>query len=88
MFVIIVFKVIRELVSWGVFWIRIKKGDRFVVVNGEYVIIIERDDRYGYILSCDFGGIKKWCICFMVDVIGYIMFYVVVNEVLYYKVDI
>lgn len=88
MFVIIVFKVIRELVSWGVFWIRIKKGDRFVVVNGEYVIIIERDDRYGYILSCDFGGIKKWRICFMVDVIGYIMFYVVVNEVLYYKVDI
>ncbi|GAA7524382.1 fumarate reductase flavoprotein subunit [Helicobacter pylori] len=88
MFVTTAPKAIRELASWGVPWTRIKKGDRSAVVNGEHVIITERDDRHGYILSRDFGGTKKWRTCFTADATGHTMLYAVANEALHHKVDI
>ena len=66
-------KAVRELASWGVPWIRIRQGDRTVIINGQQVTITERDEAHGLVAQRDFGGTKKWRTCYVSDGTGHAM---------------
>ncbi|MDH5561325.1 MAG: fumarate reductase flavoprotein subunit [Deltaproteobacteria bacterium] len=73
-------KAIRELSTWGVPWSRVKKGDRYVVVNAKRVKLTEKDEAHGLITARDFGGTKKWRTCFTADGTGHTMLYAMDNK--------
>ncbi len=66
-------KAVRELAAWGVPWSRVRKGDRTVIINGQKVIITERDEAHGLVAQRDFGGTKKWRTCYVSDGTGHAM---------------
>jgi fumarate reductase flavoprotein subunit len=66
-------KAVRELAAWGVPWSRVRKGDRFVVINGQKVTITERAEAHGLVAQRDFGGTKKWRTCYAADGTGHAM---------------
>ena len=66
-------KAIRELAAWGVPWSRVQRGDRTVVINGQKVVITERDEAHGTVAQRDFGGTKKWRTCYVSDGTGHAM---------------
>src|SRR5512144_1465535 len=66
-------KAVRELAAWGVYWNRVKRGDREVVINGQKVIITERDEAHGLIAQRAFGGTNKWRTCYVSDGTGHAM---------------
>ncbi|MCD4675077.1 MAG: fumarate reductase flavoprotein subunit, partial [Desulfobacula sp.] len=73
-------KACRQLAAWGVPWTRIRRGDREVVINGEKVIITEKDEAHGLINARDFGGTKKWRACYTSDGAGHTMLYAMDNK--------
>jgi fumarate reductase flavoprotein subunit len=68
-------KAVRELAAWGVPWNRVKRGDREVVINGQRVVITEKDEAHGLITARDFGGTKKWRTCYTSDGTGHAMLF-------------
>jgi fumarate reductase flavoprotein subunit len=70
-------KAVRELAAWGVPWSRVRRGDREVIVNGQKVVLTERDEAHGLIAQRDFGGTKKWRTCYVSDGTGHAMLYTV-----------
>jgi fumarate reductase flavoprotein subunit len=66
-------KAVRELAAWGVPWSRVRKGDRTVIINGQKVVITERDEAHGLVAQRDFGGTKKWRTCYVADATGHAM---------------
>ena len=73
-------KAVRELAAWGVPWSRVRRGDRDVVINGQRVIITERDEAHGLVAQRDFGGTKKWRTCFVSDGTGHAMLYTMSDQ--------
>jgi fumarate reductase flavoprotein subunit len=73
-------KAVRELAAWGVPWSRVRRGDRNVVINGQKVIITERDEAHGLVAQRDFGGTKKWRTCFVSDGTGHAMLYAMSDQ--------
>ena len=73
-------KAVRELAAWGVPWSRVRRGDREVVSNGEWVTITERDEAHGLIAQRDFGGTKKWRTCYVSDGTGHAMLFTVSDQ--------
>ncbi len=73
-------KAVRELAAWGVPWNRVRKGPREVVINGEKVEVIEKDEAHGLITARDFGGTKKWRTNFVSDGTGHSMLYAVSDQ--------
>ncbi len=70
-------KAIRELAAWGVPWSRARRGDREVVINGQKVMLTERDAAHGLLAQRDFGGTKKWRACYVSDGTGHAMLFAV-----------
>ena len=70
-------KAVRELAAWGVPWSRVRQGDRTVIINGEKVVITERDEAHGLVAQRDFGGTKKWRTCYVSDGTGHAMLFAV-----------
>jgi fumarate reductase flavoprotein subunit len=70
-------KAVRELAAWGVPWSRVRRGDREVIVNGQKVVLTERDAAHGLIAQRDFGGTKKWRTCYVSDGTGHAMLFTV-----------
>jgi len=70
-------KAVRELAAWGVPWSRVRQGDRTVIINGEKVVITERDAAHGLVAQRDFGGTKKWRTCYVSDGTGHAMLFAV-----------
>ena len=70
-------KAVRELAAWGVPWSRIKPGDREVIINGQRVVITERESADGLVAQRDFGGTKKWRACYVSDGTGHAMLFAV-----------
>jgi len=68
-------KAIRELAAWGVPWSRVQRGRREAVINGERVVLEERDEAHGLITARNFGGTKKWRACYVSDGTGHAMLY-------------
>jgi fumarate reductase flavoprotein subunit len=68
-------KAVRELAAWGVPWNRVQHGDREVVINGQRVVITEKDEAHGLITARDFGGTKKWRTCYTSDGTGHAMLF-------------
>ena len=68
-------KAVRELAAWGVPWSRVRKGDRDVIINGQKVMITERDEAHGLLAQRDFGGTKKWRTCYVSDGSGHAMLF-------------
>jgi fumarate reductase flavoprotein subunit len=66
-------KAVRELAAWGVPWSRVRRGDRTVIINGQKVVITERDEAHGLVAQRDFGGTKKWRTCYVSDGTGHAM---------------
>src|SRR5918994_3531620 len=66
-------KAVRELAAWGVPWSRVRRGDRDVIINGQKVIITERDEAHGLIAQRAFGGTNKWRTCYVSDGTGHAM---------------
>ncbi|MBT8444860.1 MAG: fumarate reductase flavoprotein subunit, partial [Gammaproteobacteria bacterium] len=73
-------KAVRELAAWGVPWNRVSKGPREVVINGEKVEIVEKDEAHGLITARDFGGTKKWRTNYVSDGTGHSMLYAVSDQ--------
>ena len=73
-------KAVRELAAWGVPWSRVQKGDREVIINGQRVVITERDEAHGLIAQRDFGGTSKWRACYVSDGTGHAMLYAVSDQ--------
>src|ERR1700730_196206 len=73
-------KAIRELAAWGVPWSRVQKGNREIVINGQKVVITERDEAHGLLIQRDFGGTKKWRACYVSDGTGHAMLYAVSDQ--------
>lgn len=73
-------KAVRELAEWGVPWNRVRKGPREVVINGEKVQIVEKDEAHGLITARDFGGTKKWRTNYVSDGTGHSMLYAVSDQ--------
>ncbi len=70
-------KAARELAAWGVPWTRVKKGEHEVVINGQKVVLTERDEAHGLIAQRNFGGTTNWRTCFAADGTGHAMLYTV-----------
>jgi fumarate reductase flavoprotein subunit len=70
-------KAVRELAAWGVPWSRVRRGDREAIVNGQRVVLTERDAAHGLIAQRDFGGTKKWRTCYVSDGTGHAMLFTV-----------
>ncbi len=68
-------KAARELAAWGVPWNRVRAGVHTAVINGERVVIDERDVAHGLIGTRDFGGTRKWRTCYTSDGTGHAMLY-------------
>ncbi len=73
-------KAVRELAAWGVPWNRVRRGPREVVINGQKVEIVEKDEAHGLITARDFGGTKKWRTNFVSDGTGHSMLYAVSDQ--------
>ena len=73
-------KAARELAAWGVPWTRVAKGDHETVINGQKVIITERDETHGLISQRNFGGTSKWRACYVSDGTGHAMLYAVSDQ--------
>jgi len=73
-------KAVRELAAWGVPWNRVRKGPRDVIINGERVEIVEKDEAHGLITARDFGGTKKWRTNYVSDGTGHSMLYAVSDQ--------
>ncbi|MEJ2534431.1 MAG: fumarate reductase flavoprotein subunit [Gammaproteobacteria bacterium] len=73
-------KAVRELAAWGVPWNRVRRGPRKAVINGETVILDERDAAHGLIDARDFGGTKKWRTSYVADGTGHSMLYNVSDQ--------
>jgi fumarate reductase flavoprotein subunit len=63
-------KAVRELAAWGLPWSRVRKGDHTVIINGQKVVLTERDEAHGLVAQRDFGGTKKWRTCYVADGTG------------------
>ncbi len=70
-------KAVRELAAWGVPWSRVRRGEREVVINGQKVVLTERDEAHGLLAQRDFGGTKKWRTCYVSDGTGHAMLYAI-----------
>jgi fumarate reductase flavoprotein subunit len=70
-------KAVRELASWGLPWSRVRKGDHTVIINGQKVVLTERDEAHGLVAQRDFGGTKKWRTCYVSDGTGHAMLFTV-----------
>ncbi|MCA1978219.1 MAG: fumarate reductase flavoprotein subunit, partial [Thiobacillus sp.] len=68
-------KAVRELAAWGVPWNRVRAGAHEAVINGERVVLDERDAAHGLITARDFGGTRKWRTCHTSDGTGRAMLY-------------
>ena len=73
-------KAVRELAAWGVPWTRVRKGDREVIINGQKVVITEREAAHGLIAQRDFGGTKKWRTCHVADGTGHALITVMADQ--------
>jgi fumarate reductase flavoprotein subunit len=81
-------KAVRELAAWGVPWSRVRRGDREVVVNGQKVVLTERDESHGLIAQRDFGGTKKWRTCYVSDGTGHAMLFTVGDRAIAEKIPV
>jgi fumarate reductase flavoprotein subunit len=70
-------KAVRELAAWGLPWSRVRKGDHTVIINGQKVVLTERDEAHGLVAQRDFGGTKKWRTCYVSDGTGHAMLFTV-----------
>ena len=70
-------KAVRELAAWGLPWSRVQKGDHEVIINGQKVVLTERDEAHGLVAQRDFGGTKKWRTCYVSDGTGHAMLFTV-----------
>ncbi len=70
-------KAVRELAAWGLPWSRVRKGDHTVIINGQKVVLTERDQAHGLVAQRDFGGTKKWRTCYVSDGTGHAMLFTV-----------
>ncbi len=70
-------KAVRELAAWGVPWSRVQRGDHPVIINGQKVVLTERDETHGLVAQRDFGGTKKWRTCYVSDGTGHAMLFAV-----------
>ena len=68
-------KAVRELAAWGVPWNRVERGSAEAIINGQRVILTERDEAHGLITARDFGGTRKWRTCYTSDGTGHTMLY-------------
>jgi fumarate reductase flavoprotein subunit len=73
-------KAVRELAAWGVPWTRVHKGDRETVINGQRVVITEREEAHGLISQRNFGGTSLWRACYVSDGTGHAMLYAVSDQ--------
>ena len=73
-------KAVRELAAWGVPWSRVRRGDHASVINGESVILTERDEAHGLVAQRNFGGTKKWRTCYVSDGTGHAMLGAVADQ--------
>jgi len=73
-------KAVRELAAWGVPWNRVTKGPRDVIINGEKVEIVEKEEAHGLITARDFGGTKKWRTNYVSDGTGHSMLYAMSDQ--------
>ena len=48
---------------------------REAIINGQRVILTERDEAHGLITARDFGGTRKWRTCYTSDGTGHTMLY-------------
>ncbi len=81
-------KAVRELANWGVPWNRVLRGEREVVINGEKVVIRERDEAHGLITARNFGGTRKWRTSYVSDGTGHSMLYVVSNQAIAQQIPV
>jgi fumarate reductase flavoprotein subunit len=81
-------KAIRELAAWGVPWSRVQKGNREVIINGQKVVITERDEAHGLLIQRDFGGTKKWRACYVSDGTGHAMLYAVSDQAIAHSIPV
>ena len=75
-------KAVRELAAWGVPWNRVQSGPREVIINGERVVLEEKEDAHGLIDARDFGGTKKWRTSYVSDGTGHSMLYTMSDQAL------
>jgi fumarate reductase flavoprotein subunit len=55
----------------------VRKGDHTVIINGQKVVLTERDEAHGLVAQRDFGGTKKWRTCYVSDGTGHAMLFTV-----------
>lgn len=75
-------KAIRELAAWGVPWNRVRAGEHKAIINGQEVVLTEKDEAHGLITARDFGGTRKWRTCYTSDGTGHAMLYAVSDRVI------
>jgi fumarate reductase flavoprotein subunit len=73
-------KAVRELAAWGVPWNRVQAGPRTTIINGEKVILQEREEAQGLIDARDFGGTQKWRTSYVSDGTGHSMLYTMSDQ--------
>ena len=73
-------KAVRELAAWGVPWSRVRKGEREVIIDGQKVVLTERDAAHGLVAQRQFGGTRKWRTCYVSDGTGHAMLYAIANR--------
>src|SRR5512134_2663118 len=81
-------KAVRELAAWGVPWNRVRRGDREVVINGQKVVITEKDAAHGLITARDFGGTKKWRTCYTSDGTGHAMLFAMGDQTIANRIPV
>ncbi|TCS44031.1 fumarate reductase flavoprotein subunit [Reinekea marinisedimentorum] len=81
-------KAVRELAAWGVPWNRVRKGDNKSIINGQEVVISERDEAHGLITARNFGGTQKWRTCYVADGTGHSMLYTMSNKAIAEKIPV
>jgi fumarate reductase flavoprotein subunit len=81
-------KAVRELAAWGVPWSRVRRGDREAIVNGQKVLLTERDAAHGLVAQRDFGGTKKWRTCYVSDGTGHAMLFTVADRAIAERIPV
>lgn len=73
-------KAVRELGAWGVPWNRVQRGSRTAIIDGEKVMLTERDEAHGLITARNFGGTQHWRACYVSDGTGHSMLYTMSDQ--------
>lgn len=81
-------KAVRELAAWGVPWNRVPRGPREAVIDGERVVLEERDEAHGLIDARDFGGTEKWRTSYVADGTGHSMLYTMSDQAIAQRIPV